>query len=111
METILALYAGISMLLILASLPLIAKKVKPNSWYGFRAPQTLANPDVWYAVNAHAGIRLLATGVITMAAALGLAYVPGLDVDSYAWACLAVFAVTFGLGMVQSWRYMRSLTK
>ena len=48
METILVLYAGIGLLLILVAIPLIRKKIKPNHLYGFRVPQTLNDPDVWY---------------------------------------------------------------
>ena len=62
---------------------------------------------MWYAVNAHFGRRLLVTGIATTLAALLLYRVPGLDVDSYAWALLAVFVLFFGVGLVQSWRYMK----
>jgi hypothetical protein len=37
--------------------------------------------------------------------------VPGLDVDSYAWALLAVYGLFFGVGLVQSWRHMNALTR
>lgn len=109
MQTILILYVVIGLLLILVSIPLIRKKVKPNALYGFRVPQTLENPDVWYPVNAHAGKRMAVSGVITLVAAVAFYSVPGIDLDTYAWACLAAFALPFGIGMVQSWRYMKSL--
>jgi hypothetical protein len=44
-------------------------------------------------------------------AALLLYRVPGLDVDSYAWALLAVFVLFFGVGVVQSWRYMQAMER
>lgn len=111
MDAILLLYVGVGLLMVVVSVPLIKQKVKPNGLYGFRVPQTLNDPDVWYAVNAHFGRRLLLTGVATMLAALLFYYVPGLDVDSYAWVLLAVFVLFFGVGLVQSWRYMRSLAR
>ena len=50
METILVLYVGIGLLLILVAIPLIRKKIKPNHLYGFRVPQTLNDPEVWYCL-------------------------------------------------------------
>jgi len=111
MATILILYVVLGLLMVVLAVPLIKHKVKPNGLYGFRVPQTLNDPDVWYAVNAHFGRRLLVTGMATTLAALLLYRLPGLDVDSYAWALLAVFVLFFGVGVVQSWRYMNALTK
>jgi uncharacterized membrane protein len=110
METILVLYAVIGVLMVVLALPLVKCRVKPNWLYGFRVPQTLSDPEVWYAVNAHFGRRLFVTGVATTLAAILLYRVPGLDVDSYAWALLAVFGAFFGVGLVQSWRYMKTLS-
>jgi hypothetical protein len=111
METILILYVVIGLLMVVLALPLIKGKVKPNGLYGFRVPQTLSDPDVWYAVNAHFGRRLVVTGIATTVAALLLYRLPGLDGDSYAWALLTVFALFFGVGLAQSWRYMNTLTR
>jgi len=111
METIRALYLIFGLLLALFAVPLIKRKVKPNWIYGFRVPQTLNDPVLWYAVNAHFGRRLLVIGLATALAALLLYPMPGLDVDSYAWALLAVFALFFGVGVVQSWRYMKTLDR
>ncbi len=110
METIRLLYLAIGLLSVVVSLPLIRGMVKPNWLYGFRVPQTLNDPAVWYAVNAHFGRRLLLTGLATALAAALLYYVPDLDVDSYAWALLAIYGVFFGIGVVQSWRYMKSFS-
>jgi uncharacterized membrane protein len=111
MATILILYVVIGLLMVALAVPLIKRKVKPNGLYGFRVPQTLNDPLVWYAVNAHFGRRLLVTGVATPLAALLLYPLPGLDVDSYAWALLAVFVLFFGVGLVQSWRYMQAMER
>ncbi|MFZ2362577.1 MAG: SdpI family protein [Anaerolineae bacterium] len=110
METILILYVILGLLMVVVAVPLIKRTVKPNWLYGFRVPQTMSDPEVWYAVNAHFGRRLLVTGVATAGAALLLYRLPGLDVDSYAWALLAVFALFFGVGVAQSWRFMKTLS-
>ena len=88
---------------------MIAGKIGPNGLYGFRVRATMENPKLWYAVNQYAGIRLLVTGVIIIMSAVGLYFLPGLSVDSYALACLGVFAVVFIFGLVQSLIYLKSL--
>lgn len=110
MLTLLLFYIGIGLLSILISLPLLFEKVKRNPIYGFRIRKTLENEQVWYAVNKHFAKRLLISGVCVVAASAGLYFlVPSLSVDVYSLAVLAVFVVSFTVGMVQSWKYMKSL--
>lgn len=111
MITLLVLYLAAGFLLILLSLPLIGEKIKPNPLYGFRVSQTLEDPGVWYAANRYAGKRLLAAGFSILAASVLLYRIPGLGLDGYALACLAVFSVVLLVGLVQSWRYMKTLVK
>jgi uncharacterized membrane protein len=111
METLLAIYTAAGLLLAIFSLPLIWQKIKPNPFYGFRVSQTLENPDVWYATNRFAGKRLFVAGISSIIAAIGLYFVPGISVDTYANAFLAVFAIVFIAGFLQSWKYMKSLDK
>jgi len=42
-------------------------------------------------------------------AAVGLFFVPGLSLDVYAYAVLAVWVVVFTVGIIASVRYMNSL--
>jgi len=111
MQTLLFIYLGGGLLLALLSLPLIAQKVKPNPFYGFRVPQTLENPDLWYATNKYFAKRQLAAGLLEAGAALGLSYWPGISVDVYAWACLGVFLALFIPALVQSWHYMKTFKR
>ena len=108
-QILLYMYLGSGTLLALLALPLLAKKIKPNPLYGFRVKRTLEDPDLWYQVNYFFAWRQLFTGIVTVIAALGLYFVPGLSVDTYALACLGVFALAFGVAMVQSILYMKSL--
>ena len=50
-----------------ASIPLILGVVPPNSVYGFRTRQTLANRELWFRANRFAGIALF-IGAVTSAA-------------------------------------------
>ena len=72
MTLLILLYAGLSVLMIALSVPLIQGRVKPNAWYGFRIPLTLNNPDIWYPANRYAGWSLLAYGLVLLVVTLGL---------------------------------------
>lgn len=45
------------------ALPLIKRKVKINSWYGIRIPQTMENEKVWFKVNSIMGKYLFVLGI------------------------------------------------
>ena len=107
---ILILYVAGGLLLALLSLPLHRDKIHPNAWYGFRVPKTLNNPEVWYAANRYTAKRLLVAGISMVLSAVFLyLFLPGLSVDAYALAGLAVFVLVFGAGLVQSILYLRKL--
>jgi hypothetical protein len=111
MTTLLVMYVVFGLLLAGLAVPLLLDKVSPNGWYGFRVPSTLENPNLWYKVNRYMARWMLAAGIITVVGAVALYFVPGLSVDAYAWLCLLVFALPFGLGVFFSFRYLRRLQK
>ncbi len=109
MTTLMVMYVIFGALLAALAVPLLLDKVSPNGWYGFRVPSTLYNPELWYKVNRYMARWMLAAGVITVVGAIGLYFVPGLSADTYAWLCLLLFALPFGLGLALSFRYLRRL--
>ncbi len=109
MSALLLVYLLGSLLLAALSLPLLAGKVKPNPFYGFRVPQTLENPALWYATNKYFARRQLVVGLLEAAAAVGLYFWPGISVDAYTLACLGLFVVIFGIAIAQGWRHTKSL--
>lgn len=111
MPFLLALYIGSGLLLTLLSIPLIQRRVKPNPWYGFRVRQTLENPDIWYAVNAYAGQRLLWVGLATIVIAGGLYLLPGLNLGLYALLCTGLILALLAVTLFQSFRYLKTLDK
>ena len=111
MITILAMYVIFGILMAVLAIPLLLDKVPPNPWYGFRVPSTLSDPTLWYKANRYMARWLLLTGIITIAAAIILYFVPGLSVDSYAWWLLAIFGVPFVAMIVASFRYLRRMQK
>jgi hypothetical protein len=108
MFPILLVYCIGGLLLTALSLPLLAGKIKPNPIYGFRVPQTLENPDLWYATNKYFARYQLVVGLVEVLAAAGLYFWPAISVDGYALACLGVFVVIFGIALVQGFRYMKN---
>ncbi len=98
-------------LLMALAIPLWLGKISPNPWYGVRVPSTLRDPVVWYKTNRRVAPGLFATGAITALAALLLYFVPGLTVDTYAWLCLAAFAVPMTVTIIDGMRYLRQLPK
>jgi uncharacterized membrane protein len=107
MNTLLIMYIVSGTLLALLAVPLWLKKIKPNPIYGVRLPKTYSDPDIWYATNAYAARYLVLAGLSMVTGALLLYFVPGLSVDAYALACLAVFVVAFGFGVFQILRFLK----
>lgn len=63
MLTLMLMYTISGGLLTALSIPLILRKIGPNSWYGFRVKKTLTDPAIWYPTNAYAGKRLFVVGL------------------------------------------------
>jgi len=110
-DKLLILYIAGGVGMILLSIPLLNGRIPPNSWYGFRVPKTLNNPEIWYAANRYAAKRLLAAGVSLILTSVGLYNLPGITIDTYALGCLAVFAIVFGVGLIQSFMYLRGIDR
>jgi uncharacterized membrane protein HdeD (DUF308 family) len=85
--------------------------VAPNPRYGFRVPQTLNEPKIWYPVNTYSGWGLLAIGMAEIGVATALYFVPGIGVDVYASMVGIVVVVGVIVGLVQSFRRLHQLTK
>ncbi len=105
------MFVGSGLLVVGLSVPMILRRVKPNLWYGFRTAKTLADEEVWYAANAYSGRLLLVMGVIWVAVAVTLRYVPGIGTDlvSYSVVCGVILMVGLLVVVVLSLWYLRSL--
>ncbi len=58
------LFAGVGLLFVGLSIPLIRERVPPNSTYGFRTAKSLSDPKIWYEINRISGLDLLIAGVL-----------------------------------------------
>ncbi len=55
---------AIGIVLIVASVPLLLRRVPPNRVYGFRVPATLRDRSVWYDANALSARHMLLLGML-----------------------------------------------
>ena len=101
----LAIYASIGVLLMLLAIPMLQQRFPPNRWIGWRTSRTLADPKMWYAVNAFVARYLLLMGAGILVAAIVLFFVPNLSVDAYALLVTGVMLGLLTLLIVQGYRY------
>ena len=68
---------GLGAVLVAVSVPLIARMVPMNRWYGVRTRKAFASEDNWYELNAYGG-KLLAVygGFLVVVGAIGFGVVP-----------------------------------
>lgn len=50
---------SIGLLFILLGVPLMKKKIHPNSFYGFRTEKALRSDETWYEINSYGGGQLI----------------------------------------------------
>jgi len=70
MPTSLIVFFFTGVLFSVLAIPLIRRKVKMNSWYGIRIPQTMESESIWYEVNAIMGRYLFTFGILISVVAL-----------------------------------------
>ncbi len=107
MTLLMTIYILGGSLLILLSIPLLLRKIPPNPFYGFRIRWTLEDPELWYSVNAFTAKWLVFVGVCAILGATGLALIPGISLDVYAFGNLGIFVASFTLALIQAVRFLR----
>lgn len=75
--------ALVALLFFALGLPLVRRSVPPNWLYGFRLPQTVNDPELWYPANEYAGRWLIALGALLLVLAVAGYFTP-LATDTYA---------------------------
>jgi uncharacterized membrane protein len=111
MTFILILYVSLGLLSAALAVPLMRRKIAPNSLYGFRVRRTLEDPKVWYDANAYAGRCLFGFGLGTAIACLALYLIPTIDPVVYAVACLLIVLVGLAVSLILSFRFLGQLTR
>ena len=109
MRQMVIMNAIIGIVLAFLSLPMIANKIKPNPFYGYRVKRTLENPQIWYQVNQYAGKQLFAAGVLITLFSIGTAVLPGMNLQIYSLINAAVNLGLITIAVIRSTRYLNSL--
>lgn len=109
METLMTVYIAGGFLLIIISVPLIRRMIKPNPFYGVRISQTLNKPSIWYEVNQYFGKQLFLIGIIIIFSAVIFSLIPRITVDAYALINLVVFIFVFTICLILTARYIKKL--
>jgi uncharacterized membrane protein len=99
------------LILAVVSLPLIANRIKPNPFYGFRVRRTLEDPEVWYKVNHYAGIQLFYAGLMISITAVGLPFIPNMSFETYSLASTVLLVVIMTVALIRSGIYLKSIGK
>jgi uncharacterized membrane protein len=66
------LFAVVGLVLVAISIPLIMRKVPPNSFYGCRTRRALSNPKIWYEANHISGIDFCIGGFVVFVSSLAM---------------------------------------
>ena len=107
-----ALNIGTGLLLVAIGLPLMRRRVPPNTWYGARMPSTLASEPIWYAVNAQCGRDMMWLGVVTVALATLEALVVPPQYGGFAVLALCAVVVIGALALaLRASRYAAALQR
>jgi uncharacterized membrane protein len=107
--SLLFLFVGTSLLLTLLAIPMVAGKIPPNPWYGFRTRASLEDPELWYKVNRYSGRWLLVIGVLGAVVALALYPLCAPGGETYATLYALIILPLLTLSVLDSLRYQRSL--
>lgn len=51
-------------LFILLSIPLVAKKIPMNKFYGFRIPKSFTSNENWFKINSYGGKQLISWSIL-----------------------------------------------
>ena len=94
--------------LAMLSVPLILGKIPPNGLYGFRVRKTMEHPEIWYPVNQYGGKWLFAASLCLIVASIALRLVPGIALETYSLAVLAIWVIVFGIALFASIRNLNS---
>jgi len=93
------------------AIPLMRRKVKMNSWYGIRLPQTMANENVWYEVNEKVGRYIFFFGLFICALTVLVFFYPIIDEIFSVYILLAALALGSILLIVVSINYAKKFSE
>ncbi len=90
------------------AVPLVRGRVAPNRWYGARWRRAFESEELWYAINRHAGRRLLVWSAVVALVGVAALLVP-LEADSPWVLPLALAPAVYLVGALESYLFARRL--
>jgi hypothetical protein len=105
-ESSFGLYAFFAVLMLLWSIPLALRKVKPNRWWGFANRTALDRIDYWYGINEYGGRVMIVAALVILAAGVGLPAL-GIRGSNYTTLMTGVFILTISLAFFAVHRFMK----
>jgi len=99
-------FTGIAIVSVAVGLPLAARRIGRNRWYGLRVPAAFASEQVWYEANAAMGRDLVVVGCVLLALALPRFHVSRV---TYSAVCGAVLAIGSLVATTRGWRLANRL--
>ena len=92
MQGIAALIAGSGLFISLLAIPLIVRRVPPNSVYGVRTKASFASESDWYRINTIGGRYLVRSEIVILLVGLAGFFLPVSLLDAYS-ICATVIAL------------------
>jgi hypothetical protein len=90
MNLVAAIHLAISILVIVAALPLFGQKVRMNRWYGVRIPEAFTFDARWFEINRYGGKLLVVWGIVIAATAIVGLFLDKRFWTAYDWSALVV---------------------
>ena len=99
------------LLCIALAVPLAMRRVRRNSLYGMRFPQSYASEDAWLAINQYGGRRMLLVSPLLIAVGVVSLFLP-LQTD-FGFAIVIAFVplIFILVAVFQTWRFARAYGK
>jgi hypothetical protein len=102
-------FAGVGGLFVALSIPLVRRRIGPNSFYGLRVPDTLESERVWFEANARFGVDLLRCGVRFTLTASVLGLLSWQEPEHYAMTCCGLLLMLTLALVVRGFRVAASV--
>jgi len=99
-------------LIVLLCKPLAMRKIKPNSWYGFRFRESFLSDEHWYRINEYGARRLIPWALfLALCGAVPLAYALEAPEAQLICGCLPWIPLVLLIPALQSWLFAKSLAE
>jgi hypothetical protein len=100
-------FAGIGIVSMLVSIPMILRRVPMNRWYGVRTRKAYASEENWYEINAFGGKAFFVFGLLLVAVAwFGRDILPA-PRDASAAVVMALPALALFVVLLAVWLFSR----